>query len=797
MKIDLHVHSRYSTRPSQWVLQKLGCQECYTEPLVLYRTAKARGMHQVTVTDHNVIDGCLELAHLPDTFISEEITTYFPEDGCKVHVLAYDLTEPDHREIQRRRENIFDLVSYLQERQIFHTLAHPFWSVNGKLTPAHFEKLLLLFENFELNGGRDHRLNDGLKLLFSLITPTDLEELAESHRLPVMARRLWPKRFTGGSDDHSSLHIGRMFTEVPGAARRAVFFQGVAQGQGLVGGQASSPLTLGHNIYSIAYQFYRQKYRLGEGVHKDLLLFFLEKYLHRPEVAAPGGTRIFQYYLERFRTWVKSAPPEENVVQLIKKEAARISCPEDNSETQWYTMVSQMAEAVLKHCHRHFRQALHQADLIKLLNVLSSQGLIYAGLAPYFAAYSSFAADRKLAAEIVEAWRERQLRNPQDHRRLQLAHFTDTFYEINGVSLTLNRQVEAARRFGKPYTIITCETGSQPSRPGVRNFVPLGVFHLPGYPEMKLFHPPVLEILRYCYDHNVTHLKAATPGPMGLTALAVGRLLKLPVWGTYHTALPQYALHITEDPTLVTWMWKYLLWFYQQLEVVLVPSAATAQELTQAGLPAEKIRLYPRGVDAGQFTPEKRNGFFERRFGLRDRVILLYVGRVSREKNLELLGQVFRELYPRHPELHLVVVGDGPYLPEMQSSLAEAPVTFTGYLEGESLAEAYASSDVFVFPSTTDTFGNVVLEAQASGLPVIVTDIGGPRENVLPGETGIVVPGNDPAGLMEAILHLARSPERRRQMGQAARNYAESRSFEQAFLSAWEMYEGLAFPERP
>ena len=93
MKIDLHVHSRYSTRPSQWVLQKLGCQECYTEPQTLYRLAKKRGMSLVTITDHNVIDGCLEIAGLPDTFISEEVTTYFPEDGCKAHVLVYEINE--------------------------------------------------------------------------------------------------------------------------------------------------------------------------------------------------------------------------------------------------------------------------------------------------------------------------------------------------------------------------------------------------------------------------------------------------------------------------------------------------------------------------------------------------------------------------------------------------------------------------------------------------------------------------------------------------------------------------------
>ena len=113
MKIDLHVHSKYSIRPSQWILQKLGCPECFTEPAEVYRIARQKGMNLVTITDHNSISGSAEIAHLPGTFISEEVTTYFPEDGCKAHVLVYDINDAIHRELQKVRENIFDLVDYL------------------------------------------------------------------------------------------------------------------------------------------------------------------------------------------------------------------------------------------------------------------------------------------------------------------------------------------------------------------------------------------------------------------------------------------------------------------------------------------------------------------------------------------------------------------------------------------------------------------------------------------------------------------------------------------------------------
>ncbi|MGB5986105.1 MAG: glycosyltransferase, partial [Desulfobacterales bacterium] len=136
----------------------------------------------------------------------------------------------------------------------------------------------------------------------------------------------------------------------------------------------------------------------------------------------------------------------------------------------------------------------------------------------------------------------------------------------------------------------------------------------------------------------------------------------------------------------------------------------------------------------------------------------------------------------------LNVVGDGPYRQQMMKSTADLPCVFCGYLKDDALAAAFASSDLFVFPSTTDTFGNVVLEAQASGLPVIVSDQGGPRENLQPEVTGLIVSGNDPHALAQAITRLVKQGDLRRRMAAAARRYAEQRSFEAAFLKTWEVY---------
>ena len=159
LKSDLHVHSKHSKRPSEWILRKIGCAESYTEPKRLYEIALDRGMDLVTITDHNTLEGSLEIAHLENTFVSVEVTTYFPEDRCKLHVLVYGLNEQQFEEISRIRENVFDLVKYLNSENMTHALAHPLYSVNEKFNTEHMEQVLLLFKNFELNGSRDDYQN--------------------------------------------------------------------------------------------------------------------------------------------------------------------------------------------------------------------------------------------------------------------------------------------------------------------------------------------------------------------------------------------------------------------------------------------------------------------------------------------------------------------------------------------------------------------------------------------------------------------------------------------------------------
>ncbi|WP_243439523.1 glycosyltransferase [Fundidesulfovibrio soli] len=796
MKIDIHVHSKHSTRPSQWFLQKLGCPESFTEPARLYEIARRRGMGMVTITDHNTIAGALEIAHLPDTFISEEITSYFPEDGCKAHILALDITEAHHAEFQKLRENIYDLVPYLREQNITHVIAHPLFGVNDKLTPWHFERMLLMFSNFELNGTRDSYQNAILRSILNALTRESIEELADRHGLEPFGLTPWKKSVTGGSDDHSSLNIASMHTHVPGAKSLATFLDGIGSGLSRPAGRAASPKTMAHNLYAIAYQFYKSKFGLERYVDKDVFLTFMDRFLSGDAPRKPGMVFRLQALWSGMKLRGRK-PASDSLPDLMRHEAEKLIHTDPRlysmakggvaealpPEEEWFRFVTRASNTVLAGFGDRMLNQISGANVFDIFNCLGSAGALYTMLAPYFVAYTVFTKDRALCREAKAS-----LSGGEQEKTVKVGHFTDTFHDVNGVALTLKMQVNMALKHGKELMVITCGGRDREQFHGVKQFQPIGSWELPEYPGQTFHYPPFLEMLEHAYEQGFTHLHSATPGPIGLAALGISRILKLPIYGTYHTAFPQYAKVLTGDDAMEELMWKYMIWYYNQMDKVFVPSKATGEELAAKGIAPEKITLFTRGVDIERFTPAKRNGALKR-YGLEGGTTLLYVGRVSQEKNLHLLADAYLELSARHPDLNLVIVGDGPYTGDMKRKLKGRGAVFTGYIQGEELAGVYASSDLFVFPSTTDTFGNVVLEAQSSGLPVIVTPLGGPRENMEPGVTGLVVEEVNAESLAKAVDALVADEARLARMSRAARAAMEQRSFDRAFVQTWDLYK--------
>ncbi|NUM56374.1 MAG: glycosyltransferase [Candidatus Hydrogenedentes bacterium] len=811
MKIDLHCHSMHSKRPSLWIMQKIGCPESFTPPRELYRTMREKGMTAVTITDHNSIDGCLEIADLPNTFLSDEVTTYFPKDRCKLHVLVYDISEAQHKDIQTARENVYDLVGYLESRQIVHVLAHPLFAVNDRLTLDHLEQCVLLFKNWEINGDQNSDANAVLRQVVEHLTPELIERLADKHGIAPTFAEPWKKNLTAGSDDHSALHLAETYTEVPGAGTLSQFWRGIEQGRSVIHGGGATPRLMAHNIYGIAYQFYRSKLNLGKHANAATLLQFLDKCLQTNatrEVTLLGRMHSF---VGRQRRAFAADPQSDTIMSMLRAQAERYAAsdpkisrvigndaaPSGKLEDHWFDFTNAVGNQMLLQLGTRILDRLSHAHVFDAFSSLGGAGALYAVLAPYFVSYSMHAKSKRFATKALGHLGGHDAESAAK-QPLRLAHFTDTFYEVNGVARTLQQHARLSRKLGMDCTIVTCDPDKPADGDGVRHFRPIGSFALPEYSELNVACPPFLDMLDYCHQRAFTQIHTATPGPVGLAALAIARILKLPIAGTYHTALPQYALYLTDNDGFVEdFVWKAMIWYYNQLDAVYVPSQSTGDELVDRGITKDKIHVYPRGIDVERFHPSKRNGAMSKFFGDLPGQTLLYVGRVSKEKNLDLLANAFKALCAQMGNVRLLVIGDGPYRDEMRQTLEGFPCAFPGYLDGDDLTAAYASSDFFVFPSTTDTFGNVVLEAQASGIPVIVTDQGGPAENCVAGETGIVVEGGDERALLNAMAQFAADPVRAQRMGDAARRYAEARSFERAFEATWHMYEQIPVQSRP
>jgi glycosyltransferase involved in cell wall biosynthesis len=274
------------------------------------------------------------------------------------------------------------------------------------------------------------------------------------------------------------------------------------------------------------------------------------------------------------------------------------------------------------------------------------------------------------------------------------------------------------------------------------------------------------------------------------------RRLNLRMIGSFHTDLAEYTRVLSGSTLLGDLMHHYMRWPYGKCDRVFVPSEATRDLLVRGGIAASKIDIWRRGVETARFNPGRRSASLRAQWGVSDnRPALLYVGRVSREKGLSILEPITQVLDASGTPYQLVIVGDGPMQRELRERCPDA--IFTGTLAADDVAVAMASSDLFVFPSRTDTAGNVVLEAQASGLPVLVSDAGGPRENIRDGQSGFVCCAFE--DFSSRTIELLRNPPLRTSLGEGARQYALTRGWAAALDPLYRAYanvQGEAAPER-
>jgi len=784
-KADLHVHSKHSDRPTEWFLRRIGAPECFTEPADVYRVCRERGMDYVTISDHNCIVGALEIAHLPDTFISAELTTYFPEDGCKIHCLVQDITERQFADMQELRKNIYDLRKYLDNESILHVIAHPLFRVNDALTVDHVEKLLLLFERFEaLNGSRHPRAGDLTVALFSQLTEERIWDMSDRHGIQPHGKTPWVKRFTGGSDDHSGIHAASAYTVTPVAGTVQDFLGHLRAGRHEPQGTSGTSLRLAHSLYHIAYQYYRSRvmnHGSGSSVLGELFKRLLSGY-EQPEKSSGPVRAWAERVVKKYRVR-KLSPGERALVESFSKLRG-ITVPAGGSsgkrvgpEVESFATASRVSHELGYAFLQQFLRHVEDGRLVDGLQTVASMGTVMLGIAPYLTAFGVQHKDERFLQEAATHLGGGLVPPERSNRR---AWVTDTFSDVNGVSHTIRALSAKARDRGWPVTVMTSMESAPDTGTETINFPPMGTFSLPEYDSQKLVFPPFLNVIEALERGNYHEVIISTPGPMGLTALMAARLLGIRAVGIYHTDFPKYVKCLTQDEGLEQLAWRYMQWFYGQMSRIHVPSEYYRNLLADNGFDRNRLSVLPRGVDLERFNPGKRDGNYWKRYGLNGNLKLLYVGRVSKEKNLQVLIDAFRFARTTTPNLDLIVVGDGPELAAFRKQPVESNICFTGLLKGEDLAAAYASSDLFVFPSASDTFGNVVLEAHASGLPAIVSTQGGPAEIIARNGSGLAVDVRTPAPLCAGIRELVWDGARRASMSRNALKTASEMSWDRA-----------------
>jgi glycosyltransferase involved in cell wall biosynthesis len=767
-KADLHVHSKYSDRPSEWFLRRIGAPESFMEPLEVYNACKKAGMDYVTISDHNCIRGALEIAHLPDTFISSELTTYFPENGCKIHCLVSGITPAQFPILSELRENIYDLQAYLNQNNIIHTIAHPLYRVNDKLTVELFEKLILLFNRFEgINGSRDPRACDIANLIFNHLTPESIATLADRHGIEPVGSEPWKKFLTGGSDDHSGLYIAGAYTTTPHAENVENFLDHLCNGRHEPGGRGGTSIRLANSLYRIAYSYYSNRFLGSEKTDTTVIGAMLKKLAgESPSLPEPAGLRNYVKSAAKKIVMKKKRRQLSDIELLIVDEFTRVlrentqparnPGEQDDEDAHNFLAACNISQQLSYTFLSKFANKLGKGNIIGSVQSLSSLGPILLGIAPYFTAFSTQHKDEAFLKSLNEHFPAAGALRKKSGKR---AWITDTFGDVNGVAHTINTLAGLAHRHNKPITVITCLEKEPRVEFPCKNFKPVGTFQLPEYESQTVTFPPFLEILHWMEQEKFDEIIISTPGTLGLCGLLAARLLGLTVRGIYHTDFPQFVSSMTEDEALGEITWKYMRGFYSGMDTIYAPTESYRRLLINNGFDAPKIRVLPRGVNLNDFNPEKRRADFWADYNLNGGFKFLYAGRVSREKNLDNMIEGFLKLLKEQPETDLVIVGDGPYCDELRKRYPHKRIAFTGFLHGNDLQTAYASADAFVFPSMTDTFGNAVLEAHASGLPAIVSDQGGPQEIVKSHDSGLVIDARTPGNFCDSMSRLVLEPD--------------------------------------
>ncbi len=776
--MDLHCHSTASQESRLGVQRAVGLPECATPPEEVYELAKRRGMDFVTITDHDTIDGVLQIAERCDVFISEELTTSFRGQPQAVHVLCYGITPEDHEWLQAHSGNVEECAEYLHGNDIVCALAHPYYNVGAPLTARHRRHLADLFGIWEVrNGSRARELNRPAAIYIGTREGIGI----------------------GGSDDHAGVDIGRTFTEAPWAATPAEYLDYLRAGEGVARGAQGSAAKWAHAAIALAARAlgsgavgerlagHEGEPCMAEGVAKGepraaegeprmakgelgpnprAVMLMMQRLLCEGDArqGATGNDLTPEDARQLLRAWLSAVELDH----LDERGLIAYMQQEHFSHSDLYRRASRAHERKLRAAIGEVVCAIEGAS-----ENTSPEGACENApdgapdlMAAATGVFEGCIAAIPYAPATAFLGNEKAKLDAREDETPRVAILADGIGSTHGVTRTIE---EIRERGVRGFEIEVIGTDADVDR----RLSAVAEIEVPFYPGLKIGVPSLTVAVETLAEGRFDAIHVCSPGPVGIAGALVARGLRLPLVGSYHTELTAYAALRSQDARVASAMDLAVRSFYNACNLVLSPSPASDEALAQLGVSDQRTARWDRGVDTARFDPSLRG-----ELRLPGAINVLYAGRITREKGSELLAEAFLEAHRRDPRLHLVLAGGGPEQEHLRERLGQN-ATFLGWLAGRELAQAYASADIFLFPSATDTFGQVILEAQASGLPVVALARGGPLSLVRPGVDGLLCEP-DPQALAQCLLELSGSPLLRQRLATAALSAVGERTWESA-----------------
>ena len=372
---------------------------------------------------------------------------------------------------------------------------------------------------------------------------------------------------------------------------------------------------------------------------------------------------------------------------------------------------------------------------------------------------------------------------------MRIAYFTETFLPIiTGVVVTMTHLLDYVANEGHQ-SVLFVPHGT------VDSYAKTKIYHhrslkTPIYPELRIATPLArVEKNLLAFKPDLIHL--VSPTSLGLAGLHVARKHRIPVVASYHTDFSGFArrwkMGVFAEP-----IFSYYRSIHNRADVNLVPSYFSKRQVVAKGF--KRVQVWPGGVNLERFSPSKRSRKWRTQLtgGDSEKTLVLIVGRLSREKRVEMLLPVIERI----PGIRLVIVGDGPFRKKLERKFAGTSTHFAGYQHGDDLARAYAAGDIFAYTGAEETFGNVVAEAMASGLPIVAPNSGGVVDLVEHGKTGFLYSAENGEALVRYVKKLVNEPKLAKRMGRAGENRAHAFSWKASFETLFNIYEDLLSSQR-